>query len=126
MYIREAGDNLDFLKRTKYGANALQLARNSKVPECVLVLEKATEAAAKAAQDALLQELEREGEKKDKHHTPQPHPHVKKPKRKKALPAPSGEHFSIAKKPGNNMDCCCWRTCTSMLYLVMFTTMYWH
>eukprot|EP00803_Ostreobium_quekettii_P006304 evm.model.scf_1230.2 EVM.evm.TU.scf_1230.2 scf_1230:33987-46976(-) len=91
VYIREAGDNLDFLKRTKYGANALQLARNSKVLECVLVLEKATEAAAKAAQDALLQELEREGGKKDKLHTQQQQAHLKKQRnKKKGLPAPSG------------------------------------
>eukprot|EP00803_Ostreobium_quekettii_P008476 evm.model.scf_30EXC.8 EVM.evm.TU.scf_30EXC.8 scf_30EXC:116874-133578(-) len=90
VYIRESGDALDFLKRTKHGANALQLARDSKVLGCVLVLEKATEAAAKAAQDALLRELEREGGKKEKQHL-QHQPHVKKPRKKKGLPIAAGQ-----------------------------------
>lgn len=70
-FIETAGSNIDFLKRTKFGVNALQLARNSKSIECVTILEKATEAAAEAAQDALLQELAtEEGCKHSKHQSP--------------------------------------------------------
>ncbi|GIL69844.1 hypothetical protein Vretifemale_639, partial [Volvox reticuliferus] len=60
-FIEAAGPGLDFLRRTRGGANALQLARSRKHTEAVQILEVSTESAAKAAQDALLKELEEEG-----------------------------------------------------------------
>ncbi|PNH06439.1 hypothetical protein TSOC_007210 [Tetrabaena socialis] len=68
-FVGSAGPGLDFLRRTRGGANALQLARGRKHVAAAQVfawsegemLEAATESAAKAAQDALLKELEEEG-----------------------------------------------------------------
>lgn len=60
VFIPAAGKGVDFLKRTKTGLNALQLARNRKDGSVCTLLEQATEEAAQAAQEALLRELEEE------------------------------------------------------------------
>ncbi|GMH36204.1 hypothetical protein BSKO_04072 [Bryopsis sp. KO-2023] len=86
MFISAAGDGIDFLKRTKCGLNALHLARASKNPECVSVLEKATEAAADAAQIALLKELAMEDSKQQKN----PNGPGKKPKKKRTAQCTDG------------------------------------
>lgn len=60
VFIAQAGPDLDLLRRTRGGSNALQLSRIRR-SDCVSpVLETMTEAAAEAAQQALLQELEEE------------------------------------------------------------------
>jgi hypothetical protein len=56
--LQAAGSDLDFLRRTKAGANALQLARGRRCGPAVALLEGPTEAAAAVLQEALLRELE--------------------------------------------------------------------
>ncbi|KXZ54121.1 hypothetical protein GPECTOR_5g222 [Gonium pectorale] len=90
-FIEEAGPALDFLRRTRAGLNALQLARVKKHAPSVQLLELATESAAKAAQDALLRELEAEGS-----HHEHSQPGSKRPGAAGASGAGAGRHHKAA------------------------------
>jgi hypothetical protein len=54
-FLGACGNDVDLLKRTRSGANALQLARASGASGAMLRLEQATEDAALSAQEQLLQ-----------------------------------------------------------------------
>ncbi|CAG9462132.1 unnamed protein product [Pedinophyceae sp. YPF-701] len=56
-----AGPHLDLLRRNRHSANALQLAKEGRHARVAAILERAMEAAALAAQEALLTELDGDG-----------------------------------------------------------------